>query len=485
MDQAAPVKLTRDTCREYLYEKTFQLRPAYYSARYPIWPGSVGLEVEMLPLRGKDVSSLVPLLDSTREFEALAPTLLDIGKLKGWRANQSASPDSPVTMIHLEAGDNLSFEPGGQLEHSTVPYPCLSDAMRRVKKIQWFLDQKLEGRGISLRHFGINPYHSVEDIGLQMNKPRYQAMNAYFSSIGEWGPRMMRQTCTVQVCLDFGENESVLGRRYLVSELVAPFSQAMFANSPFIDGKLTDIDGVRAKTWKHLDKTRTGLMSELIGHYASASTPDVVGKEKCVEFYLNFLLKSQVVFIESLNYEVPSSGLTFAEWIENGYKNLYPSEKDLDTQLSLLFPEVRPKGFLELRAADAQDRAWQFVPAAFFTGLLYDEKATSSFLEYIAPHLNYIGALYEKTELGLEDEQLATHCQRISEIALEGFSRLPSCFREEGMLKTFQAYLERFTSQKRTPAREVRETLQKLGKDSLDDSTWKGLSSAWSDLVGT
>lgn len=503
--QGPPISL--DDCKNYLSDKTFQLRPPYYSARYPIWPGTVGLEVEMLPFRGEAVNSIVPLnpqnslsfKKNSSSFSEegmldLTSVLFEMGESKGWRANASldhnpktnlGSGQDLVTLIHLEAGDNLSFEPGGQLEHSTLPYPCLSDAVRRVKKMQKYLDTHLRPHGISLRHLGINPYHSVKDIGLQMNKKRYAAMDQFFSSIGPWGARMMRQTCTVQVCLDFGENEQVMAKRFFVSLLLSPYVQAIFANSPFKDGKLFELDGLRAKTWKDIDSSRTGALYKSLSQIKADPEGFEFTKKTCVDAYLEFLLGSYVVFVEALNFKIPDKKTTFLQWVTDGIDGVYPTIKDLETQLSLLFPEVRPKGFIELRSADAQDRAWQFVPAAFYTGILYNPKTLDQVLDLLIPIADQTEELLLKAQYGLKDQQLFETAKKIFKLSLEGFNNLPSCFREKETTKAFSVFYTEMTEKGATPASEMRRALTERGLDQLDDATWRMVSDRWAGLVKT
>ena len=139
--------------------------------------------------------------------------------------------------IKLDQDDNISFEPGGQLEFSSRPYHCLSEAISRTLYIQSLLDRELlDVGGVTLTQIGINPWHSVDDIGLQMKKPRYLAMNEFFSKISAFGPKMMRQTCTVQVNLDFGRDETTMAKRFLASMLMAPISGAIFIYSAFENG---------------------------------------------------------------------------------------------------------------------------------------------------------------------------------------------------------------------------------------------------------
>jgi glutamate--cysteine ligase len=488
--------ITVDDCREYLSENIFRFRAKNYSTKYPIWPGEVGLEIEAFPFTGVDSNKLTKLKPengawdkSFSNIEDLTTALCQLGVEKNWSPkvdsylNHENKQKEVVPLITLEDKDNLSFEPGGQLEHSTIPYPCLSDAARRVRKIQSTLDKKLEeSLGSKLRHIGINPYHSPDEIGLQMDKKRYIAMNEYFSSIGPWGKRMMRQTCTIQVCLDFGPDEETMAKRFFLADFMSPLIQAIFAYSPFMDGKLADIDGVRSKTWFEIDRSRTGINSSVLKELSESAETFSFTKNKCVETYLDFLMKSNVVFVSEADYQVPSNHVIFSDWLNNDLLGHKPSQADLETQLSLLFPEVRPKGFLELRSPDAQDRAWQFVPAALYTGVLYDNESMDKAFELLIPYGNQVEDLLVKASLGLKDELLASLSKKLINIAIEGFSKLPPCFSEEGTAKSLSAFAETFTERAETPASIMRQKILEAGKDTLDETVWKKLREDWLEL---
>ena len=224
---------TAEDCRDYLESRTFRLRPSEYSDKYPKWPGAVGIEIEMLPVFSSPLAGteprkpgIVPLQGPTN---SLASWLRDLAAQRHWECvrDEKYDPEN-LLMVRMDEGDNLSFEPGGQLEFSSRPYPCLIEAAARTREVQAVLDGHLQRHGVELVQIGLNPWHSVDQIGLQMTKPRYRAMDKYFSAIGPYGQQMMRQTCTVQVNLDFGADEATLAKRYLASQLIAPFAAGMF-----------------------------------------------------------------------------------------------------------------------------------------------------------------------------------------------------------------------------------------------------------------
>ena len=410
IQQSSLSKMTPERTRQWLEDKTFRLQPENYQKAHPQWPGAVGLEIEMLPLflRGEDKPARVPLQGTS---QCLAAWLRDIAREESWTLKESTEHgETLLTNIFLDQDDNLSFEPGGQLEFSSKPYGCLSQATARTRVIQEKLDRKLyELGGVTLAQIGLNPWHTVEEIGLQMTKSRYLAMNEFFGGVSEYGPRMMRQTCTVQVNLDFGNSESVMAKRYLASLLVAPFSGSVFNYSGISATAPTGMTGLRSKIWRHMDPSRTGVPP-------LANLKNRLDKKSCVQTYFDFLMAARVVFVTGLNYKVMHKPTTWAQWMEHGIDGAFPDEQDFETHLSLLFPEVRARGFLELRSVDCQSRVWQFVPAAWWTGLLYDDAACEQVLELLLPFEARMTELLDAAPQGLQHPVLAEYSKKLIKI---------------------------------------------------------------------
>ncbi|NRA44760.1 MAG: hypothetical protein HRU09_07380 [Oligoflexales bacterium] len=470
--------LGKDYCEAYIADKIFLLRPENYGEKYPLWPGSVGIELEMLPVivpvNQEDSLNPKPVPLQGNQ-DSLAGVLRDMAKEHRWKLIEEGSQDSKAAYllrVELDQGDNLTFEPGGQLEFSSKPYPCLSDAVRRVRFIQQELDAQTRKKGWTLVQLGINPWHSPEQIGLQMAKSRYQAMDRFFTNIGPYGRRMMRQTCTIQACVDFGSTEMDMAKRFLASQLLAPFATAIFANSPFKDGKLADRPGFRSLVWRHLDASRTGIPK-------LAELAHSLDKKACVASYLEFALASKVVFVEALDYEVPDKDMSFEQWLTNGYKGTKPTKKDFETHLSLLFPEVRPRGFLELRSVDSQARPWQIVPAAFFTGLLYDQGNLEKTLEILMPYLSSIDTLLVESSMGLQHSVIKEVSQKLMQLSWEGFKLLPPCFRGEGTEKALRIFGEHYTNRARTPADDLIDEVKAVGDKTLSLSSIHSLHDKW------
>ena len=422
MSAPSSKSISRDDALAYLHGETFKLQHPDYGDKYPHWPGAVGIEVEMLPVRcqGEKPPAFVPLHDDG----GLAHHIRTLAEAHGWSTETTEGMDGTplLSRANLPTG-NLTFEPGGQLEFSSKPYPCLSDALRHLVHAQDTLDSWFKKDGIATVQFGINPWHSLADLGLQMPKHRYLAMDEYYERVSPYGRRMMRQTCTTQVNLDFGTDTPTMVKRYLASQLLSPYATATFANSPRVDGNLVDVPGFRSRVWRHTDPTHTGVIG--IDEIAEDMTRD-----RCIETYLEAVLDATVVFIERDRHYLPAAGFRFRDWMEHGYEGHYPSLSDYKTHLSLMFTEVRPRGFIELRSIDCQSRVWQTVPAFYYCGLLYSDEAVDRVLDLLLPMRGRTNELLGAAERGLADPDLAGPAKKLMAIACDGFSSLPSCFRE-------------------------------------------------------
>jgi len=491
-----------ERCREYLAEKIFRLRPPRYDERFGLWPGEVGLEMESWPVRPGEPRTGIPGRVALHGEDSLAAALMPLIEREGWRAEfaeagKSARDKSSQQKLMKIAIPNqtampdwVTFEPGGQIEFSSAPFPCLSEAIERMHLIDDKVKRHLRGFGIELVATGINPWFTPDEIGLQMNKPRYEAMNKFFSRIGPFGPRMMRQTCTVQVNLDFGASGDEMARRYALSLMLAPFAGAAFANSPVVDRRVTGDKGFRSRVWLNLDPTRTGARDP--GRILKR-----LDQDSCVEYYWEFVRNAKVVFVEAAGYAVPDNGLTWDQWMAAPWMGVSPDMAAFETHLSLLFPEVRPRGFLELRSVDCQATPWMAAPAAFWTGLIYDPRARDEALALLEPVVaeparGGLELLLHKVPEGFKNLELAATSARLMEIAIEGLDRLPDCFRGAESDLVLRRFYEHFTARRRVPADDLLDAIgQKNGSaGGTDDKspdlglgTFAGLERKWSDLA--
>ncbi|MEP4191773.1 MAG: glutamate--cysteine ligase, partial [Sneathiella sp.] len=211
---------------------------------------------------------------------------------------------------------------------------------------------------------GFDPKWSREEIPV-MPKGRYGIMKAYMPTRGQHGLDMMFRSCTVQVNLDFG-SESDMVKKFRTSLALQPIATALFANSPFTEGKPNGHLSHRSYIWTDTDPDRTGML------------PFVFEDGFSYERYVDYALDVPMYFVYRDGEYIDVSGQSFRDFMDGklpGLPGERPNLVDWDNHLTTLFPEVRMKRFLEMRGADGGP--WRRLCAlpAFWVGLLYDEAA--------------------------------------------------------------------------------------------------------------
>ena len=272
--------------------------------------------------------------------------------------------DALIGLRDPKGGGAISLEPGGQFELSgatleTVHQTCAetADHLNLLKSIA-------DPMGIGFLGLGVAPTWTLDDIGA-MPKSRYSIMAPYMEKVGTLGTSMMFRSCTVQVNLDF-EDEADMVKKMRVSLALQPVATALFANSPFLEGKPNGYLSFRSHIWRNLDDDRTGML------------PFVFEQGMGFERYVDYALDVPMYFVMRNGKYINCAGESFRSFLEGKLPQL-PGEKpkisDWEDHITTIFPEVRLKQFLEMRGADSG--AWADICAlpAFWVGLLYDQGA--------------------------------------------------------------------------------------------------------------
>ena len=261
-------------------------------------------------------------------------------------------------------GASVSLEPGGQLELSGAPLETVHQTCREVSTHMREVKEVADEMGAGFLSLGFRPDTKLEDVPV-MPKARYSIMREYMPKVGTHGLEMMFRTCTVQTNLDFG-SESDMVKKLRVSLALQPVGTALFANSPFTDGKLNGYKSFRSRIWLDTDADRTGMLP--------FAFEEGVGFEQ----YVDYALDVPMYFVYRNGVYLDASGKSFRDFLE-GKLDVVPGEKptisDFDDHLSTIFPEVRLKTFLEMRGCDTGPWGELCAMPAFWVGLLYDEAA--------------------------------------------------------------------------------------------------------------
>ncbi len=258
----------------------------------------------------------------------------------------------------------ISLEPAGQLELSGAPLENLhhtcAETGRHLKQCKAIGDRF----GLGFLGLGMWPDKRRDELPV-MPKGRYAIMLRHMPRVGAMGLDMMLRTCTIQTNLDYG-SEADMVQKFRVSLALQPLATALFANSPFTEGKPNGMLSYRSHIWSDTDPARTGMLPFVF--------EDGFGYER----YADYILDVPMYFVYREGRYIDAAGLSFRDFLQ-GDLSVLPGEKptlsDWNDHLSTAFPEVRLKSFLEMRGADAGPWSQICALPALWTGLLYDQGA--------------------------------------------------------------------------------------------------------------
>ena len=255
----------------------------------------------------------------------------------------------------------VSLEPGGQFELSGAPLATVHEVGAETHEHLEQVRAAGGPLGIGFLGVGFSPDWTLDETP-RMPKQRYQVMTRYMPMVGKRGLDMMYRTATIQVNLDFAD-EADMVKKFRVSLALQPIATAIFACSPFTEGKPNGFLSMRSEVWRDTDRNRTGML------------PFVFEPGMSFERYADYALGVPMYFVYRDGRYIDAAGASFADFLAGRLPQLpgeYPTEDDWSDHLTTLFPEVRMKRFLEMRGADGG--RWRRICAlpAFWTGLLYD-----------------------------------------------------------------------------------------------------------------
>ncbi|CUJ04820.1 glutamate--cysteine ligase [Cognatishimia activa] len=298
-----------------------------------------------LPYEGE--RSILAVLEGLRDGHGWAP-VLEGDKLIGLEKD----------------GANVSLEPGGQLELSGAPLQSIHETCDEVNAHLKDVKDIADKIGVKFIGLGAAPIWTHEQMPV-MPKGRYKLMTEYMDRVGTMGKSMMYRTCTVQVNLDFG-SEADMVKKLRVALALQPVATALFANSPFFDGKVNGHKSWRSRVWRDLDPARTGMLPFVF--------EDGFGFERWAEYALDV----PMYFVYRDGKYVDALGQSFRDFLKGELPALpgeTPTLSDWADHLTTAFPEARIKKFMEMRGADGGP--WRRLCAlpAFWVGLMYDQSS--------------------------------------------------------------------------------------------------------------
>ena len=360
-------------------------------------------------------------------------------------------------------GGAISLEPGGQFELSGAPLETVHQTQSELMAYLAQLREIATRLGIGFLGLGITPSWSRAEIPV-MPKGRYKIMTNYMPKVGKYGLDMMYRTCTVQTNLDFS-SEADMVKKLRVSLALQPVATALFANSPFTEGKPNGFLSFRSEIWRDTDNARSGMLP--------FAFEDGMGFER----YVDYALDVPMYFVKRDDTYLDVAGSSFRAFFE-GRNEFLPGERptlsDWANHLSTIFPEVRLKRYLEMRGSDGGPPDRLPALSAFWVGLLYDNVSLDAAWEIMkhwraderqalrddVPRLGFKARIKDRSLLEITKECLAlAHAGLRRRARIDQLGRDETCHLEP---------LDRIIDSGRTPAEELLEKFNGPWKGSVE-----------------
>ncbi|MDE2406919.1 MAG: glutamate--cysteine ligase [Xanthomonadaceae bacterium] len=331
-----------------------QLAEVMASGEKPRTAWRIGTEHEKFGFQLDDLRP--PAFDGERGIEALLNGLTRFG----WLPFQ----EHGRTIALTKGMASVTLEPAGQLELSGAPLETIHDTCQEVGSHLREVREVADELKLGFLGMGFQPKWRRDDMPW-MPKGRYKIMREYMPKVGSLGLDMMTRTCTVQVNLDYA-SEADMVKKFRVSLALQPIATALFADSPFTEGRPNGYLSYRSHIWTDTDADRTGMLDFVF--------EDGFGYER----YVDYLLDVPMYFSYRDGIYHDASGKSFRKFLRGELDVLpgtLPTLRDWNDHMTTAFPEVRLKKFLEMRGADSGP--WSRICAlpAFWVGLLYDDAA--------------------------------------------------------------------------------------------------------------
>jgi len=325
----------------------------------------IGTEHEKFPFRRADLSP-VPYEGP----DGIRALLEGMQLLLGW---EPIMEDGRIIgLFDVTGGGAISLEPGGQFELSGAPLETIHQTCSELHAHLAQVRQVAEPLGLGFLGLGMSPKWTLAETPV-MPKGRYDIMTRYMPKVGSRGLDMMYRTSTVQVNLDFS-SEADMVHKLRVSLALQPIATALFANSPFTEGKPNGFVSARSEIWRDTDNNRAGMLPWAFD--------DGMGFER----YVDYALDVPMYFVKRGDHYHDVAGASFRDLLAGTLPQL-PGERatvaDWANHLSTIFPEVRLKRYLEMRGADSGPTGRICALPALWVGLLYDQQSLDAAWELV------------------------------------------------------------------------------------------------------
>lgn len=403
----------------------------------------IGLEYEKLPVY-KDTFEAV-------KYEDICKIIYELENENRFVVFDDVNPMGMV----IPQG-HISLEPGSQFEISLNPVKNISEINKMITDYNKETSQIADKFGIRWLGCGIQPVSTYEKIKI-IPKKRYAFMTEYLPKKAALPYVMMRETAGIQVGMDYSSEEDAMNK-FATALKLSPIVSAMFVNSPVRNLRLSGSKSFRAYSWLNTDEERCGLISEKLFH-----------NDFSFEDYKNILFEIPMIFIQKGNKYISTGNMTFGEYYRKGYEGYFPTIEDWNNHLSLFFPDVRLKSYLEIRNHDSQKQNMICSVPAFWKAILYNEDARCGIEEIFkkCEYKDFQELRYLTPEYGLavkfKKYMLSDLAKELINIAMQSLSMMKT--EEEQYLLPLANYVK----QGKTPADDIIESLKNKQKLCIDD----------------
>lgn len=369
-----------------------------------------------------DIGAPIPY-EGPRGVRAVLDSLTE----EGW--NPIMEGDHVIALSREQA--QVTIEPGGQLELAARPVVHADAMCADLREYLTRLAQRSAAMRIAWLGVGFRPFGTLDDVSW-MPKQRYEVMRAYMPTVGTLGHEMMKRTATVQTNIDYSDTGDA-GAKLRCAMSITSILTAIYANSPIVDGKLTDYQSYRAMIWRDTDPARCGLL------------PFAFEGGDVFRAYTEWALDVPMYFVYRGSY-VPVGGITFRQFMRDGAGEARATLEDWELHLSTLFPETRIKKYMEVRGCDAGSFGMIMSLGPLCRGLLYDTQARDA-ATALTSHLDFAQRIALAEDVGRRGLNADAGGRRVGDLARElvaiatdGLGR--ECPTEDGYLDPVRRIVE-------------------------------------------
>jgi glutamate--cysteine ligase len=400
----------------------------------------IGVEYETPVVRYEDAEA-----PSYEGASGIGRILEQLREDSGWEGIYEG--DNLIALSDTKA--SITLEPGGQVEMSGEQCDSLHCADEELQLHTERILRAGSELGLAFLGLGITPQTPVQNAPW-MPKQRYRIMREIMTATGSLGHRMMQQTATVQVNLDY-QSESDAREKFRVAMAISPLIVAMSANSPIVDGHDSGMKSYRAHIWTDTDSDRCGIL------------PFAFDTENIFHGYTQYALDVPMYFVVRDGEMHRTGGMTFRQFLSDGFEDARATMDDWAGHLATLFPEARLKSYIEVRAADMQPQHRILAIPAAMKGLLYTKDCTDAAWDVLKRWSldQRREGLAEAARKGLSGRvgrhSMAEYAREILEIADEGLRRQAKSDADGRDERVFLEALVADVRQGKTPADEILE----------------------------